>query len=79
MANPNIVDVTTILGNTTTVSATTSFQTLVNNKASSGKIMKVKPTTDSSMMQNNMKKNMGPVVCSIIRAPIRLPKIWLDS
>lgn len=41
MANPNIVDVTTILGNTTTVSATTSFQTLVNNKASSGKIMKV--------------------------------------
>ena len=41
MANPNIVGVTTINGNTTTVSATTSFQTLVNNKASSGKIMKI--------------------------------------
>ena len=41
MANPNIVDVTTILGNTTTVSATTAFQTLVNNKTGSGKVCKI--------------------------------------
>lgn len=41
MANPNIVGVTTINGNTTSVAGTVASRTLVNNKASSGKIMKV--------------------------------------
>ena len=41
MANPNIVGVTTINGNTTSVAAAVASKTLINNKASSGKIMKV--------------------------------------
>ena len=41
MANPNIVGVTTINGNTTSVAASVASKSLINNKASSGKIMKV--------------------------------------
>ena len=41
MANPNIVGVTTINGNTTSVAAAVASKTLINNPASSGKIMKV--------------------------------------
>jgi len=41
MAAPNIVDVTTILGKTVTLALTTSAQALVNNPASSGKVLKI--------------------------------------
>lgn len=42
MANPNIVDVTTIYGNTsTTALSSTSATSLINNAASSGKVYKV--------------------------------------
>lgn len=41
MANPNIVNVTTILGKTATLDITTTPQALVSNPASSGKIYKV--------------------------------------
>ena len=45
MANPNIVDVTTILGNTSSISANTGngvqSTVLVNNPASSGEIYKI--------------------------------------
>ena len=41
MANPNIVGVTTINGNTTSVASAVASKTLINNKASSGKIVKV--------------------------------------
>ena len=42
MANPNIVNVATILGNTSTTSLTTTSATsLMSNAASSGKIYKV--------------------------------------
>lgn len=41
MANPNIVNVTTILGNTFSVVATTGDTSIVNNPASSGKICKI--------------------------------------
>ena len=41
MANPNIVGVTTINGNTTSVAASVASKSLINNIASSGKIMKV--------------------------------------
>lgn len=42
MAAPNIVDVTTIIGKTTTVAlSTTSATTLVSNPASSGKVFKI--------------------------------------
>jgi len=41
MANPNIVNVSTILGNTYSVVATTADTMIVNNPASSGKIFKI--------------------------------------
>ena len=42
MANPNIVDVTTINGKTATIAlSTTSQTTLVSNAASSGKVFKI--------------------------------------
>ena len=41
MANPNIVNVTSILGKTVSVALTTSEQVIVTNSASSNKIFKV--------------------------------------
>jgi hypothetical protein len=41
MAAPNIVNVTTIIGKTTTTALTTTAQSLVSNAASSGKVFKV--------------------------------------
>ncbi len=41
MANPNLLDATTIQGKTSTVALTTSAQAIVNNPASSGKLMRV--------------------------------------
>lgn len=41
MANPNIVNVSTILGKTATLALTTTAQTLVSNAASSNKIFKI--------------------------------------
>lgn len=41
MANPNIVNVSTILGNTYSVVATDANTSIVNNPASSGKIFKI--------------------------------------
>lgn len=42
MANPNIVNVTTIYGNTSTASlSTTSATSLVSNAAASGKVFKI--------------------------------------
>ena len=42
MANPNIVDVTTIIGKSATIAlSTTSATTLVSNAASSGKVFKI--------------------------------------
>jgi hypothetical protein len=41
MAAPNIVNVATITGKSSTLVVTTSVQTLLNNAASSGKVLKV--------------------------------------
>jgi hypothetical protein len=41
MANPNIVNVTTIYGKTAVLAVTTSAQTIVSNASGSGKIVKV--------------------------------------
>lgn len=41
MAAPNILEPTSILGKTATLALTTSAQTLLNNAASSGKVLKV--------------------------------------
>lgn len=45
MANPNIVEVTSILGNNSQVDGTTVVQALINNPASSGKIYKINNIT----------------------------------
>lgn len=46
MANPNIVNVTTIYGNTSTTSlSTTSATQIVNNAAASGKVYKINSIT----------------------------------
>lgn len=49
MANPNIVNVTTINGNNSLLAVTTSFQALINNPASSGKIYKINNITASNI------------------------------
>jgi len=41
MANPNIVNVTTIYGNTSTALSTTSATSIASNAAASGKVYKV--------------------------------------
>lgn len=41
MANPNLVNATSILGKTATLALTTTNQALLNNAASSGKLLKV--------------------------------------
>jgi predicted secreted protein len=41
MAAPNIVNVTSIIGKSATLALTTSAQTLLNNAASSGKVLKI--------------------------------------
>ncbi len=41
MANPNIVNVTSILGNSLSVAAGTSATQLASNAASSGKVFKI--------------------------------------
>jgi len=41
MANPNIVGVTSILGDTTSVAAAVADRAIANNPASSGKVLKI--------------------------------------
>lgn len=53
MANPNIVNVTEIYGKVSHLEATTSSQTLLQNTAASGKIIKVNTVTASNIDGSN--------------------------
>lgn len=63
MANPNIVNVTTIQGKVVGAAATTSAAALVTNAASSGKILKINSlsianvTTSSATINVDVYKN----------------------
>jgi hypothetical protein len=53
MANPNIVNVTEIYGKVSHLEATTSAQTLVENPAGSGKIIKINTVTAANIDGTN--------------------------
>lgn len=53
MANPNIVNVTTINGNTNVANVTTSAAAIVTNSAASGKIYKVNMLVVSNIDNSN--------------------------
>ncbi len=53
MANPNIVNVTTINGNTAVANVTTSATAIIENAGSSGKIYKVNGITVSNIDATN--------------------------
>ena len=53
MANPNIRNVVTLLGNTVVQNATTVFANLVVNAASSGKIVKINTINASNLDGTN--------------------------
>lgn len=53
MANPNIVNVTTILGKTAGLAVTTSATAIVSNAASSNKIFKINSLTVSNVDGTN--------------------------
>jgi hypothetical protein len=53
MAAPNVVNVATIKGENAVLALTTSVQTLVNNAASSGKLLKVNSITVANVDGTN--------------------------
>ena len=61
MANPNIVNVTSILGKNAFLALTTSFQTIVTNANSSDKILKI-----NSLIINNIDGTNAASVSSVI-------------
>jgi hypothetical protein len=63
MANPNIVDVTNILGKTALLSITTDFTPLVANSAASGKVLKI----NSLIISNIDGTNSADVTVDIFR------------
>lgn len=53
MANPNIVNVTSILGNTNSIVATTANTIIVNNPVSSNKILKINSLLCTNISTSN--------------------------
>lgn len=53
MANPNIVNVTTILANTATQAVSTSLTDIVANPASSGTVLKINSLSVANYASNN--------------------------
>lgn len=53
MANPNILESSTVLGNNALVAVTTNATTIVNNAASSGKVYKVNSLIASNVDGEN--------------------------
>ena len=64
MANPNIVNVTTIYGNTGVQSVTTSATAIVTNSAASGKVYKV----NGLMVTNVDTANVATVTVDLYRS-----------
>lgn len=62
MANPNIVNVSTITGKTSVLQLTTSLQTIVSNSTSSGKVIKV-----DSLFVSNTSTNIASVTVDVLR------------
>lgn len=64
MANPNIVNVTTIYGNTAVQSVTTSPTAIVTNSAASGKVYKV----NSLLVTNADSGNVATITVDLYRS-----------
>jgi hypothetical protein len=58
MANPNIVNVTNILGNTATQTVSTSMATIVSNPASSGCVYKINSLSVANYASNTYNINV---------------------
>ena len=61
MANPNIVNVTSILGKNAFLALTTSYQTIITNANNSDKILKI-----NSLIVNNIDGTNAASVSSVI-------------
>jgi len=64
MANPNIVDVTSIYGKTAVADLTTSVSALVSNSAASGKILKI----NSLVVSNIDGSNAADITVDLFRS-----------
>lgn len=62
MANPNIVDVTTIRGKVAGAAVTTSASALVTNSSSSGKILKI-----NSLSVANVTSSAGAITVDVYK------------
>lgn len=66
MANPNIVQVSTIYGNTAVANVTTSATALVTNSSSSGKIYKL----NGIMVTNTDTANIATITVDLYRSSV---------
>ena len=66
MANPNIVNVTTIYGNTNVANVTTSATAIVTNSAASGKVYKV----NSLIVTNVDSANAATITVDLFRSSV---------
>lgn len=62
MSNPNIVNVSTIVGNTQVQAVTTSATTIANNPSSSGKLLKI-----NSLIVSNISVNTQNITVDLYR------------
>ena len=76
MTNPNIVNVTTILGATTALALTASSQTLVSSSAASGKVIKIETvivanttTSVATVSMDLYRSSVAYYVASAISVP----------
>jgi hypothetical protein len=65
MANPNIVNVSTLTGKTSVFTLTTATQTVITNSTSSGKILKV-----DSLFVSNTTSTAASVTIDLFRSSV---------
>lgn len=66
MANPNIVNVTSIYGKTTGLTLTTSYQDIVTNAQNSGKILKINTLIINNIDGTNAASVTGQIVTTSV-------------
>jgi hypothetical protein len=69
MAAPNIVNVSTILGHTDVLAATTSATAIVTNSGSSGKVLKI----NSLLISNIDGSNLADITVDLFRSSVAYP------
>ena len=91
MANPNIVNVTTILGKTATLAVTTNAQSIVSNPASSNKVFKINTLYVSNIDGGNAEEitanyyseddigGTATAIASAITVPVGATLVLIDK